>query len=234
LQAAAHAFDLLTRPPAALMFEGRTVAGLPRRVMGLDELRQLLLAPGTSSLVRERVWAQLVTHARQDGPAWVVAAVGIALPALTFRAGQLTRGWHGDVADLDGELLLGFLERLASIDPDAENVAARLVESGARAVKRARRYSERLETIRATGPQSFPPARPWDHPDLVLARAVTAGVIGPEEAQLIALTRLESVPLWRVAQRLGISTILARAWRRRAELALGEAIGAGELQWVLL
>jgi hypothetical protein len=232
LDAAQRAFDLLTRPPAPLAFDCRGIEGLPQRIVGLDELKHLLIGDAISRGTRDLVWSQVVTRARRDGPAWVVAAVGIALPALRFRAGLLTRGWHGDVADLDGELVLGFLERLKTVDLDAGNIAARLVEAGARAVKLARSREGRGEAVAAGRVESIAPARPWDHPDLVLARAVAAAVIGAEESLLIGATRLEDIPLRAVAERLGVSCETASAWRWRAERDLGEAIAAGELQWV--
>jgi DNA-directed RNA polymerase specialized sigma24 family protein len=231
LDAAEHAFNLLISPPTPLTFDGRGVPGLPQRPIVLDELRHLLLAASTPRATRDRAWADLLHHARHEGPLWVLAIIGIALPALRHRAGLLSRGWHGDVADLDSELLLGFLERLNTIDPHAENLANRLVD--ARALKKAReRSGERTEPLTSTGAQSIPPTWPWDHPDLVLARAVAAAVIGPEEGHLIALIRLEDVPLQQVADHLGITISTARAWRARAEKALRQAITAGDLHWL--
>lgn len=107
-----------------------------------------------------------------------------------------------------------------------------MVDAGARALKKAReRSSERTEPITTTGPASILPPWPWDHPDLVLARAVAAAVIGAEEGHLIAATRLEDVPLREVAENLGVSTATARTWRARAERDLREAIAAGDLHW---
>jgi hypothetical protein len=232
LDAAQRAFDLLTRDPAPMGFDARGVQCLPQRVIDLEELKHLLIAASIPRGARDLVWAQIVTRARTEGPAWVVAAVGMAMPALRFRAGLLTRGWHGEVADLDSELLLGFLTRLKTIDLDAPNIAGRLVEAGARAVKQARKHSALPGAISGVGPRSIPPARPWDHPDLVLARAVAAAVIGPEECLLIGRTRLEDIPLRDVAADLGISTATATWWRHRAEQDLREAITAGELEWV--
>jgi hypothetical protein len=42
---------------------------------------------------------------------------------------------------------------------------------------------------------SCPPALPWGHPDAVLHRAVTEGVVTGYEAELIARTRLERIAL---------------------------------------
>jgi transposase-like protein len=78
------------------------------------------------------------------------------------------------------------------------------------------------------------PIRPWDHPDLVLARAVAVAVLDRDEATLIAATRLDSQTLAAVAAQIGISPQTASDWRAKAEKRLAEAIGAGELSFVPL
>lgn len=232
LDAAQRAFDLLCCPPAPLAFDCRGFPGLPARVLPLDELRRRLICDDTPRLSRDLVWAELVTRARRDGPGWVVAAAGLAMPGLRRKAGMLARGWHGETADLDAELLAGFLERLSSIDVDAPNICQRLIDAGARAVRRSRRHASDMDAVRVMGGWSLPPARPWDHPDYVLARAVTAAVIGPEDALLISATRLDDLTLQAVADHLGVTVGTAAAWRRRAEHQLAAAIHAGDLDWV--
>ena len=234
LDAAQRAFDLLTCPPAPLAFDCRGMPGLPQRLLALDELRRTLIRDATPRASRDWVWRELVTRARRDGPGWVVAAVGIAMPGLRRRAGLLASGWRGDTADLDAELLAGFLERLVSIDIDESNICQRLIDAGARAVRRSRRHVQDLEAVRVDGGWSLPPARPWDHPDYVLARAVKAAVIGPEEALLISATRLDDVCLQAVADHLSVSVTTAASWRRTAEHRVAAAIHAGDLDWVAI
>jgi hypothetical protein len=229
LDAAQRAFDLLTCPPAALEFDCRGIPGLPRRLLPLDELRRALIRDTTPRASRDQVWRELVSRARRDGPDWKVAAVGIAMPGLRRRAGLLASGWRGETADLDAELLAGFLERLASIDVEAPNICQRLIDAGARAVRRSRRHLQDLDTVRVAHSWSLPPTRPGDHPDYVLARAVTAAVIGPEEALLISATRLDDVHLQAVADHLCVSVTAASSWRRRAERRVAAAIHAGDL-----
>jgi len=234
LDAAQRAFDLLCCPPAPLAFDGRGFAGLPPRLLPLDELKTILIADRTPRPVRDAVWRELVVRARRDGPAWVVAAVGLAMPGLRRVAGRLTVGWRGDTADLDGELLAGFLARLRSVDLDGPRVCGRLIDAGARAVKRARAQVEDTHAVHVEGAWSLPPAHPWDHPDWVLARAVAAAVIDPDDHLLISATRLDDLPLQRVADRLGVSLTVAAGWRRNAERRLAAALTAGELTWVPL
>jgi hypothetical protein len=234
LAAAQRAFDLLTLAPAPLAFDCRGITGMPNAVLPLDELKQLLVADETSRSVRDTVWRELVIRARRDGPAWVVAAAGIAMPGLRRMAGMLAKGWHGDSVDRDAELLAGFVARLATVDLDEPRICGRLIDAGARAVKRARERDEDTDAIRVDSAWSLPPQQPWDHPDWVLARAMAEAVIDPDEHLLIAATRLEDATLHEVASRLGISVLLARAWRRKAEKRLATAIAAGEVSGVAL
>lgn len=229
LDAVQRAFDLLTCPPAPLTLDARGLPGLPRRALPLDELRRILLTETTTRAVSDPVWHELVIKARQDGPAWVVAVTALALPGLRRAAGRLTAAWHSDVADLEAELLWGFLDRLQTIDLDQPRICGRLIDAAARAAKRSRRHVEETEPLPSGHARSIPPQRPWDHPDWVLARAVAAAVINPEECHLIGATRLEGIRLSQVAERLHISTALATSWRRQAEHRLREAILAGEL-----
>src|SRR5207302_1224599 len=157
--AAAQAFDLLTCEPAPLSFDARGLPVLPQRILPLDELREVLIADSTPKPVRDLVWRDLVERARRDGPAWVVAAVGIAMPGLRMRAGVLTRRWHGDTADLDAEMISGFVERLKTINLDAPRICGRLIDAGARAVKKSRLAEEEASAVHvdtAWSPRSRP------------------------------------------------------------------------------
>jgi len=135
LDAAQRAFDLLVCPPTPLGFDARGIVGMPQQMLPLDELRDLLLKPDVSIVVRDSVWRELVVRARRDGPAWVVATVAMALPGLRRQAGLLATGWKGDTADLDAELIVGFLERLKTVDLQEQRVCGRLIDAG---VRRAR------------------------------------------------------------------------------------------------
>ena len=234
LASAARAFDLLTCEPAPLSFDARGLPVLPQRILPLDELRDVLIADSTPKPVRDLVWRDLVGRARRDGPAWVVAAVGIAMPGLRMRAGLLTRRWHGDTADLDAEMISGFVERLKTVDVDGPRICGRLIDAGARAVKKSRLAEEEASAVHVDTAWSRTPSGPWDHPDWVLTRAVAAAVIDSEEHMLIGETRLDEIPLPVVAKKLGISPTLAASWRGKAERRLVAAIACGELDWETL
>lgn len=234
LDAAEKAFIMLAEAPTHVPFDARSFDSLPDRIVPLDELRKLLLASSTSNEVRDAVWRELVIRARRDGPAWRVAAVGMAMPGLRRHAGMLAAGWHGDTHDLDGELLVGFMERLATIDLTEPRVCGRLVDAGVRAARKVRDADSDTMLIRGGEAGSLMPIRPWDHPDLVLARAVATAVIDRDEARLIAATRLDHETLARTAEEIGISPQTASDWRARAEKRLQQAIAAGDLSFVPL
>jgi hypothetical protein len=234
LAAAGRAFTLLVQPPTHVGFDGRGFDGLPDEILPLERLRALLLAPQASVEARDAVWRELVTRARRDGPAWVVAAVGIALPGLRHVAGLLAAGWRGDTRDLDAELLAGFIERLTTIDLEPPRVVGRLIDAGLRAARKARDADSDAHLVHVDACGPIAPIQPWDHPDLVLARAVAAGVIDADEANLIAATRLEHATLAQAAARIGITSSLASSWRLKAERRLLEAIREGDLAFVPL
>jgi hypothetical protein len=71
------------------------------------------------------------------------------------------------------------------------------------------------------------PRAPWGHPDFVLLDAVRAGVLSPQEAWLIGVTRLEGIGVNEVAAVLGERTNTVVVRRRRAEHHLRDAIVAG-------
>lgn len=234
LAAAERAFQLLVKPPTHVGFDGRGFDGLPNEILPLDRLRKLLLSPQTSVDVRDAVWRELVIRARRDGPAWVVAAVGVAMPGLRHIAGLLAAGWRGDTRDLDAELLVGFVARLKTIDLEPPRICGRLIDAGLRAARKARDADSDAQLIHAEATGPIAPIHPWDHPDLVLARAVAAGVIDADDANLIAATRLDHATLAQAAARLGITSSLASSWRLKAERRLQEAIRDGDLAFVPL
>jgi hypothetical protein len=234
LAAAERAFGLLVQPPTQVGFDARGIAGLPDAIVPLDELRRLLLAARTSVDTRDAVWRELVVRARRDGPAWVVAAVGIAMPGLRRVAGLLTGGWHGETDDVDAELLTGFVARLTTIDLEAPRICGRLIDAGVRAARKARDAASDTQLVQVDAMGPIAPIHPWDHPDLVLARAVAAGAIDADEANIIAATRLDHDTLAQAAARLGIASNVASSWRRNAERRLEQAIREGDLAFVPL
>ncbi|MET9628312.1 hypothetical protein ABZX92_12690 [Lentzea sp. NPDC006480] len=213
LDVARHAFDLLVAGPHPVSLDGRRFDGLPDRLLPVDELRDLLVKRTCPLTTRDAVWAHLVHQCRVESATWTVAAVGIALPALTTVTARLSQSSECDVGEIHAEVLSGFLQALSTIHLDAPNVLARLRLVAFRAGCRARR-----ELV--TSPVPVPPRAPQGHVDLVLAQAVEHGVLSRTEADLIGTTRLDRVPVTEWARRRQIGQWAAYKARQRAEQRL--------------
>lgn len=220
LDIAQEAFGWLVTGPDPVSVDGRAFPGLPDRRIPLDEVRDLLLARQCSQVTKDAVWTHLVVRSRVEGATWTVAAVGVALPALTSVAATLSACFTVGDADIHAEVLRGFLDAVATVDLERPRIMLRLRWAAYRSGYRAR--SEALDgpTPIAPGFRSAAPRPPWGHPDLVLARAVAAGVLTRIEADLIAATRLEREPVTDWAARRQVGPWAAYKTRKRAELRL--------------
>jgi hypothetical protein len=236
LAALAGAFRLLVTGPEPLALRaGRLAAGLPDRLVPLDELTVLLLHPSVSTRARNKVWADLVRRARAGSGAWTVGLCGVALPGLRRATASLAGAYRGDPADLEAEVLTGFLAALRALDPgelEAIPLASRLTWAAYRAGRTlayadaawAARRRDLDESCRA-------PAPPSGHPDFILAAAVRRGVITAADAHLIGASRLEGIPLSRLAAETGSRHDSLCRRRAKAEKKLTRALLAGDLEF---
>jgi hypothetical protein len=234
LNSADAAFRLLTQGPDPLSLDGTAISGaLPQRLIPLDEFKRILLRASTDGGTRDAAWSALVTRARSDGPAWTVGTVGVAMPALRRMAGQLTRGHDLDTAaDIDAEILTGFLSAVRSLDLSRRAIALRLRWAAYRAGA-AYRATIVNHPVSAEDPElATVPLQPSGHPDLLLADAITQGVISAADAEIIGSTRLESLALTVVARQLAAPYDAVRMRRSRAESRLASAIRAGQLSQI--
>jgi len=223
------AFGLLTCEPAPLSFDARPVPGLPNRTIPLDELRQLLIGVPHYVETTDALWRQLAAHAREWGPAWVVGAVGVALPGLTRMAVRIAAAYPRHADDIDSELLTGFLDALRHAPLEPPRVWLRFCWSAWRAGVSVVKTepTEELPADLSTGSRS--PMLPYGHPELILGRAAAAGIITAEQAELIAGTRFGDTLIEQVATELGVPAPALRMRRRRAELRVAKAVLAGSL-----
>ncbi|MFC3520134.1 hypothetical protein ACFPZ0_00610 [Streptomonospora nanhaiensis] len=183
----------LERGDAAPAFDR---AALPGVVWPLDLLaaRTLLLAPGTDRAVKDAVWRVVIARARMSQD-WMCGAIGLAMPALKGCARRCTRGLTPPgVEEVDAEILAGFIAAVREIRTDFANLAWYLRCRAQRAGLRSRRRL--LEQAGAeVGDHDAPAANSvasgGGHPDLLLERAVSRGVLSLAEADLIGATRLE-------------------------------------------
>ena len=220
LDTARDTFTALVTGPDPLALNGRLFSGLPDQTIPLDDLRDRLMRPGCPRRVRDAVWRHLVLRSRVEGATWTVACVGVALPALASVASWLAERYPGDRGDIHAEVLTGFLTGLATVDLRPPGVFTRLRWIARRAGLTALHDALDAPAPVPSGYGSVPPPPPAGHPDLVLAKAVTDGVLSRLEADLIGATRLEEIRLtaWAGERRMGHQ--FASRLRARAETRL--------------
>ncbi|MFD2415349.1 hypothetical protein [Amycolatopsis pigmentata] len=217
LDAVRAAFEWLVTGPEPVSVDGRLFPGLPGRRVPLNEVRDRLLHRRCPQALRDAVWRHLVLLSRTEGATWTVGCAGVALPALTTIAATLSARFAGDPSDLHAAVLAGFVAELATIDLRKPRVMLRLRWAAYRAGHAGLRESLDAPVPSGNAFCSVAPPPPWGHPDFVLARAVAEGAITGEEAELIASTRLEGVPLATAAQRRDLSYEAVKKVRQRAE-----------------
>jgi hypothetical protein len=220
LGAARTAFIRLTSGDDSLALDTTAYPGLPDRPVVLSDLRTRLLSQSCPPATRDAVWREMVTRSRTRGEAWTIGCVGLAMPALTTLASQLSACFAGDRSDVHAEILRGFLTALTDIDLDRPAIMTRLRWAAYRAGHAAVREALDAPMPSVESYHSSAPQAPYGHPDLVLARAVTEAVLTTIEADLIGATRLEHIRLRVWATEHGASYEAARKARQRAERRL--------------
>ena len=239
LDAAETAFAALTCEPAPLVLDCTAFFSdtkLPQPVMPLPALRDWLLRHPRAYTARDEVWRELIRRARLDGPHWVVAAVGMAMPALQQYAGQLCEGYDGDPADIDAEILTGFLAAIRDrADLTKPAPYASLCKAAWRAGRDLRLQQQEympVEDIEHVAPGPRTPRVPYGHPDLLVRRAVTLGVLDPEDEQAYIDVRLGRRAIEPIAARNGVSVDALRMRLSRIDIRLAEALADGLLTGV--
>ncbi len=223
-----RSFRLLVCEPAPLSLDGCAVGhGLPARSIPLDVLRSLLLHPSVGFDARDAALTWLVGRAQTDGGVWLVGLAGVLLPGIGRRVYPLCRAFPRLAPDLEAEALAGLVQAVRSWRLGEDRVATRLVWAAARGAHRLLRRETTLRDREASvGLRLEPPPRPPAHGDLLLAQAVRAGVLSRVDAELIAATRVEEVPLRELAGRWGRGYEALRKRRYRAEAALARWLAA--------
>lgn len=223
------AFGYLTSQPAPLALDARPIPGLPDQAIPLDELRDLLVAQPYASDTTDALWRQLAEHARHWGPAWVLGAVGIALPGLTRMAAKITRSHPRHADDIDSEMLAGFLHALRQAPLDPPRLWLRLCWAAWRAGVTVISGEDTVELPLDLATGSRTPSLPYGHPDLLLGRAAATGLITTEAAELISATRFGDTLIEQLAAEKGLSAPVLRMRRRRAERIIAAAVRRGAL-----
>ena len=213
-------FHTLCAEPRPLALEAGAVPGLPDRAIPLDELQAILLHPSTPYRTRDAAIRVLLARAQEGREQWLVGLAGVLLPGLRRATAVLREVCPGKAADIEAEAIAGLIEGVAATNAGRQRLAARLTWLARNRAKRlvAAELCELANPGRA--PASDPPARPYGHPDFVLAEAVAAGVLLAEDAALIGDTRLGLFSMSEAAVILGLALNGAYSRRSRAERQL--------------
>lgn len=229
-----HAFAALLADPCPLVIPAGELPFLsPARDLPLPQVKALVLDPGTASADKRAVWAAIVRRSQQGQSAWTVAAAGLAYPALAGRVLRVCRAHPGEAEEIQAEILVEFLTALKILDvedPGIGDVAGYLAWRALNASQAFRRREAAAAGRGAGLPQAVIPLFPAGHPDIVLARAVRAGVVTRDEAEWISRTCLGEESAAQVAKEFGVG--ISTFYRRRAEAGrkLAEAIESGQLR----
>ncbi|TDC84697.1 hypothetical protein E1193_05085 [Micromonospora sp. KC606] len=235
LDAVEVAFTALSGDPVPLSLDLDMFGpddGLPTGVLALPALREWLLANPRAYTARDAVWRELIRRARLDGPRWVIAAVGMAMPALRRYARQLSDGYRGEPDDISAEVLAGFLAALRDhVDVGRRAPYASLCRAGWRAGHALRQQAGEFIPVEdvehVTGPRT--PQVPYGHPDVLVRRAVRLGILDADDEQPYIDVRLGRRAMEPIAARMGISTDALRMRLGRIDTRLAEALANGML-----
>lgn len=230
-------FQLLLAEPCPMAVPAEEMAGFiaPAREVALPEIKRLLDATGTRPAVKRALWDAMVRRAQAGDPSWTLAAVGLSWRALAGKVLQMCRKSPADAHEIQAEVLTEFLVALREVnlaDPRITDVGGWLAWRAFFASRNARRAEAAAAVDRRELPShtAVMPLVPEGHPDLVLARAVAAGVIDRDEADWISRTCLDQENVKDVAAEYGMG--LSTFYRRRVEAGrkLAAAIHAGDLE----
>lgn len=238
LSAAQTAFETLTaHPEPVLVLDCDNLAGtgLPAGTQTLAALRDWMLDETTGHDDRDTVWREVLSRARGTGPqteAWLIGAVGLAMPALLSHARSLGEEFRGDPDDLDSEILTGFLAALrGDLDLSRPAPYAKLTFAAWRAGRDARiqedRYMPTPDMPSDPGPRE--PRNPSHHEDLLVARAVELQLLDRADAAAWIEVKLANHPVDFIAADLGVTPDCLRMRLERADKVLARALAAGTL-----
>ncbi|MFE4174536.1 hypothetical protein ACFRR7_21200 [Streptomyces sp. NPDC056909] len=223
LQAVDNMFGCIEEGVHPLFLDGADIGGiLPRRQVSLRELRELSVARLLNDDVSEIVWAELVFKAQCDGGDWVVGAMWMMAPALRAAVRKISVRGSASKADIESDVIEGFLAELKRIDIEQGKTPQRLWWSAyRRGLACSSEYWRRACEVPSTDRMMLHAHRSLSqHPDAALYRAVVDQVITMEEAEIIAATRIEKQSLVETAGRLRLSYARCLNMRRQAEQRL--------------
>lgn len=204
---------LFAEPDESLTIAVTTDQNLEPTRLTITEARQITLDRNLPLEQRDRVWRELIRRARRTPEPWCLAAVWTMLPGLKSATRRISRTTKIDIADLRSAAITGFLEALATTDPDNENLGSTLYWSAYNAARAASRPHPQIQ-VGATDKID----RIAAHITHGIAPAVHHGVVETARAGRPSRDRLEAERLGSLAQRTGTVDRLHRPCRSRNRL----------------
>lgn len=205
--------------------------GPVNRVMDLVQISDTLSGRTTNPVLREMVWGQIIRKAQRGEAGWTIVAGALARVKLAHKAGLLAVNFDGDRGEDEADLVEAFITAVRDFDvmnPRWHDLGARCAWRAYQVVRQARRREAASAPVcLPLNTESCAPAPQASHPDILLARAVRAGVLSHKEAEYIGRSYLEDTSIEEILAWAGIS----RAWffecRGKAETRLVAAIRSG-------
>ncbi|MER5540992.1 hypothetical protein ABT072_00580 [Streptomyces sp. NPDC002589] len=214
--------------PSSLLTES-AAGSLPVTVV-----RSRLVHPSCTAEARAQVWREVLGRRQAQGEPWGTVAVGFCLPGLRRVLARLSRPAEVEACELEQEVLTAVCAELAVLPVEEPQAGLQLVRAADRAAHRLVYAAQRARrsVVVPLNEESVPQHRAAGGAAevfAVLEKAVDAGVLGTEEAELIAQTRLERQVMAKAAAAVGMSVRAAFRRRSAAEQRLAAALVAREL-----
>jgi hypothetical protein len=130
--------------------------------------------------------------------------------------------------ELDSEMLAGFLDEASNAGRNSSGLSNRLYHAARRsawkAVTDARRFASRRADLDS---EMHGEISPSNNPSCLLERAKSEGVLSEVQVELIGATRLDGMPLAKIADELGLTREAATMQRTRAHKRLAVWLSSG-------
>lgn len=193
--------------------------GLPPREMRPRGLERFLLEDAEYPQ-RDQIWSAVITGARRPDTAelYQVLALGLAARGLRAFRNRLAIRDRSELADIDHDLVTGFLRRLATIDTGTTNLGLKLIDSGITHAKSRRSQSRTHQATIKTEPTNT--SSPYADPYALLNALAAESSLTPPDVELLRLTAVDGFSIKEAAKHLGVGEQAAYKRRQRAEARL--------------
>lgn len=208
-----HSFDEPT------FLRSRRCLDFPAHLTGTPALRRWLLDDAAPLAIRDKVWAEFILKTREavNPETPTLFLLGLALPGLRRAVNRAKLQSPGtERADLEAEAITGFIAAIGTVDLARRAICSQLCQAAHTAARTLGR-SNRRQRHEPEEVAEEPEYSEGGHVDLVLASAVSAGVIDRYDAHLIGTTRLDGEYLTAIAKKAGRTSVAVGLQRRRAE-----------------